>query len=143
MNLRQRIELQLLEAVRIHHLQISLLFNEAKHRVGAVGVEVSSELKTIFPEKDVTLVHSHETLMNQEPLPQEVKQKAHEMLQECGVNIKLDHRATGSIPKLILSNGEELAVDKVIYTTTTHLPNTDFLPSEVKTNNGYITTLPT
>ncbi|RPB08768.1 FAD/NAD(P)-binding domain-containing protein [Morchella conica CCBAS932] len=110
---------------------------------GAVGIEVASELKILFPSKTITLVHSREQLLSSEPLPDEFKQKALSLLQDSGVEVVLNARVlsdeeTGDGFKVVLSTGTELTADKVIYAISKQGPQTNFLPNEVLTVDGYV-----
>lgn len=110
---------------------------------GAVGIEVASELKTLFPSKKITLIHSRAQLLSSEPLPDEFKEKALSILQDSGVEVVLNTRVlsdeeTGDGFKLVLSTGAGITAGKVIYATSGQAPQTQFLPHEVLTEDGYV-----
>lgn len=118
-------------------------------KLGAVGVEVASEIKMLFPTKKVTLVHSRGELLSSEPLPEDFKQKALELLRQAGVEVLLGKRVTNDekmsngVVKIVLSSGEEIFAGKVIYSTSKHSPRTEFLPQDVLDKDGYVKISPT
>ncbi|KAG8507373.1 Apoptosis-inducing factor 2 [Galemys pyrenaicus] len=69
---------------------------------GAAGVEMAAEIKTDYPEKEVTLIHSQMALADKELLPC-VRQEAKEILLRKGVQLLLSER---------VSNLEELPVNE-------------------------------
>ncbi|GAB5578441.1 ferroptosis suppressor protein 1 isoform X1 [Prionailurus iriomotensis] len=69
---------------------------------GSAGVEMAAEIKTEFPEKEVTLIHSHVALADKELLPC-VRQEAKEILLQKGVRLLLSER---------VSNLEELPLNE-------------------------------
>ncbi|XP_036784666.2 ferroptosis suppressor protein 1 isoform X1 [Manis pentadactyla] len=66
---------------------------------GSAGVEMAAEIKTEYPQKEVTLIHSQIALADKELLPC-VRQEAKEILLQKGVNLLLSER---------VSNLEELS----------------------------------
>ncbi|EPE10139.1 amid-like nadh oxidoreductase [Ophiostoma piceae UAMH 11346] len=88
---------------------------------GAVGVQMATDLKDLFPQKSVTLVHSREQLMNRfaSGLDAIVKQRCAEL----GVNLVLGSRVKipaegyptdGSIVNIECLNGTKIPADMVI-----------------------------
>ncbi|XP_020830864.1 ferroptosis suppressor protein 1 isoform X1 [Phascolarctos cinereus] len=69
---------------------------------GSAGVEMAAELKTDYPEKEVTLVHSKVPLADPELLPS-VRQEVKEILLQKGVELLLSER---------VSNLEELPLNE-------------------------------
>ncbi|KAF3386360.1 Apoptosis-inducing factor [Penicillium rolfsii] len=59
---------------------------------GAVGIEFSGKIKTLYPETQVTLIHSGKKLLSREALPGKFKCRALELLQEQGVTVLLSER---------------------------------------------------
>lgn len=57
---------------------------------GAVGVQLSTDIKELFPEKEVTLVHSRKQLMNNfhHGLHELIEQRANQL----GLKLVLGHR---------------------------------------------------
>ncbi|XP_074152640.1 ferroptosis suppressor protein 1 [Sminthopsis crassicaudata] len=60
---------------------------------GSAGVEMAAELKTDYPEKEVTLIHSKIQLADPELLPY-VRQEVKEILLQKGVELLLSERVT-------------------------------------------------
>ncbi|KAF5927925.1 hypothetical protein HPG69_009291 [Diceros bicornis minor] len=69
---------------------------------GSAGVEMAAEVKTDYPEKEVTLIHSQMALADKELLPC-VRQEAKEILLRKGVQLLLSER---------VSNLEELPLNE-------------------------------
>ncbi|XP_004680870.1 PREDICTED: apoptosis-inducing factor 2 isoform X1 [Condylura cristata] len=69
---------------------------------GSAGVEMAAEIKTEYPEKEVTLIHSQMALADKELLPC-VRQEVKEILLRKGVQLLLSER---------VSNLEELPVNE-------------------------------
>jgi thioredoxin reductase len=114
---------------------------------GAVGIEVAAKVQLEYPNNEVILIHSRDTLINAEPLPEEYKAKALELLLITGVQVKLSHRVLadekietteGSTTQLTLSGGEKLVCDRVIYSAVQKGANTGFLPNVEMDKNGCI-----
>ena len=57
-----------------------------------MGKESVGEPKLTHPGKPVTLIHSRSSLPPPEPLPEEFKAKALELLEEMGVEVLLNMR---------------------------------------------------
>lgn len=126
----------------------------AKHGVvvvggGAVGIEMAAELKVLQPETEVTLVHSREHLLSAEPLPEETKITALELLSETGVNVLLSHRlestvevktndGTSKCVELTFTNGHTMKASEVVMAVSRSTPVTGFLPAEVLDEEGYV-----
>lgn len=60
---------------------------------GSAGVEMAAEVKTEYPDKEVTLIHSHVALADKELLPC-VRQEAKEILLQKGVRLLLSERVS-------------------------------------------------
>jgi NADH dehydrogenase FAD-containing subunit len=115
---------------------------------GAVGIETAAELKLIQPETAVTLVHSREHLLSAEPLPEETKAKALELLRDSGVNVLMSHRLESTkkvqtddlsrCVELTFTNGHKMRASEVIMAISRSTPATRFLPAEVLDEEGYV-----
>jgi NADH dehydrogenase FAD-containing subunit len=80
---------------------------------------MAAELKLVHPSKSVMLIHSHEKLLSAEPLPEDLKDKTLELLEEGGVEVLLGQRVTsakeiksvdgGKVYKVALGDGTELS----------------------------------
>ncbi|KAK3904708.1 apoptosis-inducing factor A [Staphylotrichum tortipilum] len=153
------------KAPSVHYLQAYQAGIRAAREVlviggGAVGVQMACDLKEIYPEKRVTLVHSREKLMPayHEALSGLVKER----FEELGVELVTGARAVlppadgedgvfGAVLREVkLSNGATLTADFVIRATG-QTPNTQFLgPLQeeaeeelINPQNGFIRVLPT
>lgn len=125
--------------------------SRANHAVviggGAVGIEIAGELKHHHPAANVTLVHSRLTLLSNEPLPSEFKEKALELLRAEGVNVILGQRASRSPTssdispgqdKVLLASGTLLPAD-VVFDAAAHCsPNTDWADKSSLTSSGLV-----
>ncbi|KAF9184530.1 Apoptosis-inducing factor 2 [Haplosporangium sp. Z 767] len=60
---------------------------------GCSGVELAGEIKTTFPQKQVTLIHSTSTLIDYPEFTEAVKHLALSHLEELGVQVILNERA--------------------------------------------------
>ncbi|KAI0536849.1 hypothetical protein GGR58DRAFT_375744 [Xylaria digitata] len=125
---------------------------------GAVGVQMATDLKEIYPEKEITLIHSRDQLMPlyHKNLSEIIKARC----QELGINLVLGSRV--NIPEdefqndskgpiaISLQNGNTLQADAVILATG-QTPNTQFfstLPASsedslINPTNGFIRVRPT
>jgi len=100
---------------------------------GAVGVEFAGEIASAFPDKDITLSHSGDVLLD--GMKPKAQQKALEQLTAKGVKVKFNRR-------FVLNEGKDgdvyrcskskktIQVDKV-YTCVGMKPNTEFLQTEL------------
>ncbi|KAK3346166.1 pyridine nucleotide-disulfide oxidoreductase-like protein [Lasiosphaeria hispida] len=115
---------------------------------GAVGVEMASELKLVHPHLKVTLVHSRDKLLSAEPLPDNVGERALELLREGGVDVLLPHRLdraeeikdeSGNVGvRVHFANGDSMLADQVIMAVSKSVPTTTFLPKDVLDEQGYV-----
>ncbi|KAI0203277.1 hypothetical protein F4808DRAFT_418000 [Astrocystis sublimbata] len=125
---------------------------------GAVGVQMATDLKEIYPDKEITLVHSRMQLMPlyHEKLDEIIKVRC----EELGVKLVLGSRVNipedefqqdnGKPITVSLQNGNTLQADVVI-PATGQTPNTQFLsalaPSSeeslINPANGFIRVKPT
>ncbi|KAJ9122233.1 hypothetical protein QFC22_001652 [Naganishia vaughanmartiniae] len=126
---------------------------------GAVGVQMALDLKEVHPEKNVTLVHSREHVMNR------FDTRLHDIVakrcEELGVKLVTGQRVQvpaggyptdGSATKVVLANGTEIPTQLVILATG-QIPNNHLLreldssstPSGqiINPSNGYLRVRPT
>lgn len=121
--------------------------------IGAVGIEMASELKLVEPEKSITLIHSRERLLSSEPLPDEFKDRSFLVLQETGVKVMLNRRVMKIDPgeisdgtplfKLLLDDGSEILTSHVIKAISHSIPTTSYLPEASLDLEGYVKIGPT
>lgn len=115
---------------------------------GAVGIEMAAELKMVQPQLKVTLVHSRDKLLSSEPLPDEVKDRALELLKEAGVEVRMSTRleATEEVvdgegrtcTRVTFVGGETMVADKVVMAVSRAVPTTNYLPGAVLDEEGYV-----
>ncbi|KAH8892831.1 FAD/NAD(P)-binding domain-containing protein [Thozetella sp. PMI_491] len=124
---------------------------------GAVGVQMATDLKEVYPEKDITLIHSRDKLM---PLYHvALSNLIKDRLKELGVRLLTGSRVVvpsggfkrdGKPVKVELQDGTSLFADLVI-PATGQTPNTAFLSglrttsegSLINPANGFIRVRPT
>lgn len=112
-----------------HHSLLSAAKSVLVIGGGSVGVEFAGEIASSFPDKDITLAHSSDMLLdNMKPKAQ---RKALEQLTARKVNVKLNRRFTkeGDVYRCAKSN-ESLKVD-IAYVCVGMVPNTEFLNAEL------------
>ncbi|KAI0913418.1 hypothetical protein F4823DRAFT_577204 [Ustulina deusta] len=128
---------------------------------GAVGVQMATDLKEVYPDKEITLVHSRDQLMPlyHNKLSDIIKARC----QELGIKLVLGSRAnipaddfqhetvSGGKPITVsLQNGSTVEADVVI-PATGQTPNTEFLStlpassanSVINPANGFVRVRPT
>ncbi|KAK8108487.1 hypothetical protein PG984_014288 [Apiospora sp. TS-2023a] len=106
---------------------------------GAVGIEMAAELKMVAPDVQVTLAHSRDKLLSAEPLPDDVKDRALELVREAGVETLMGHRLLSSLPlkpeggdsgyEVEFTNGHKMTASVVIEAISRSVPSTDYLPA--------------
>lgn len=119
---------------------------------GAVGIEMAAELKTVCPAARVTLVHSRDRLLSSEPLPDECKDKALELVREAGVEVLLNKRLAGTegvargdgakVTEVTFTDGHKMDASVVIMAVSKSVPSTEFLPREALQEEGLIKARP-
>ncbi|OAX79693.1 hypothetical protein ACJ72_05986 [Emergomyces africanus] len=112
---------------------------------GPVGVEFSGELGEAFQGKkdtSITLVTQTDRILP--GLKSSASSKAHAILSNLGVNIRTSTTITSvsqdpSSKKwtVTLKGGETLTADAYIATTGI-IPNSDFIPTDLKTSDGWV-----
>ncbi|KAJ0122719.1 oxidoreductase [Diaporthe amygdali] len=115
---------------------------------GAVGIEMAAELKAVRPETRVTLVHSRDKLLSSEPLPDECKDKALDLVRESGVEVLLGKRlagteevtreGAGAVTEVTFTDGEKMDASVVIMAISKAVPSTEFLPKEALQEEGLV-----
>jgi thioredoxin reductase len=116
--------------------------------IGAVGIEMASEIKVIEPWQKVTLVHSRDKLLSAEPLPDDFKERSLDILKETGVEVIMGQRViettavqsvNGSTSwNLTLSSGPQIKAGHVITAISRSTPTSGYLPSAVLNKDGYV-----
>ncbi|KAH8829600.1 hypothetical protein DL96DRAFT_1598790 [Flagelloscypha sp. PMI_526] len=107
---------------------------------GPLGIQYASDIKDLYPTKEVTLVHSRAQLLPR--FNEYLHYASIEKLEELGVKVVLSSRVNGR--ELFLSTGEKVGAELVLICTG-QKPNTSFLasfaPESVNPLNGsaYVT----
>ncbi|KFY34951.1 hypothetical protein V494_06326 [Pseudogymnoascus sp. VKM F-4513 (FW-928)] len=117
---------------------------------GAVGVEMSAELKLCFPDKSIKLIHSHSHVLSGEPLPDKFKDVALRLLHEQGVETILSERVVSSNPDsptdtgftVQLKSGKTLRAGKVIWAISRPVPTSTYAPASALDHEGFIAVTP-
>lgn len=102
---------------------------------GAVGVEFAGKIQTHYAGTPVTLIHSRDQLLSNEPLPEEFKLKALELLQQEGVKVEELPDGTHYVR---FNDGGRLHTAMVIMATASSTPASQFLPCSVLSNTGTV-----
>ncbi|KAK8076686.1 pyridine nucleotide-disulfide oxidoreductase-like protein [Apiospora phragmitis] len=112
---------------------------------GAVGIEMAAELKMVQPDVRVTLAHSRDKLLSAEPLPDDVKDRALELVREAGVDTLMNHRLLSALPlkpepeagyEVEFTNGNKMTASVVIEAISRSVPSTDYLPRAALAADG-------
>ncbi|CAI7618596.1 unnamed protein product [Penicillium palitans] len=115
---------------------------------GAVGVEMAAELKILYPEQKVTLVHSRKRLLSSEPLPDDFAERVDSILRDTGVEVILGQRVMDTTAvdtengtrlwNLTLSDGRQIKTGHVLKAVSQTVPTSTYLPKEALNEEGYI-----
>ena len=119
---------------------------------GAVGIEMAAELKAVRPDTRVTLVHSRDKLLSSEPLPDECKDRALELVRDAGVETVLGRRLAGTeevtrgggrkVTEVTFTDGHKMDASVVIMAVSRSVPSTEFLPAEALEEEGLVKARP-
>jgi hypothetical protein len=109
---------------------------------------MAAKIQLEYPNNEVILVHSRDKLISAEPLPDEYKDRAYELLSITGTQILLGQRVTDERVveskdgqtriEVTLSSGDKILCDKIIYSATQKGANTPFVPKQGRDANGCI-----
>lgn len=109
---------------------------------------MATELKTVSPDLDVTLIHSRDKLLSAEPLPEQFKDKTLDLVRESGVKVILGHRVLETTKvegrpgkplwKLKLSDGTIIHTGHVISAISRSVPTSSYLPSAAIDGEGQV-----
>lgn len=106
-------------------------------------------MKVSHPDVHVTLVHSREKLLSNEPLPDEFKHRVAQVMKEEGVDLVLGQRATvhavpgDKVKKVKLTDDTTIQAETVIDATARSPPNSTFLPGNALDTEGFVKITPT
>lgn len=86
---------------------------------GAVGIEIAGDIKTRYPEKEVTLIHPHEKFPP-EPLSDQFKDMVRSSLERAGVKVMTGSRVKQELPNKLLElrDGLTLPADFTYWCTS-------------------------
>ncbi|CAG8565226.1 5614_t:CDS:2, partial [Paraglomus brasilianum] len=96
---------------------------------GAVGIELAGEIKTTYKDKEVTVVHPHELLIN-DSFPKKFRKQATARLKALGVNVILNERVQFSASdigsgdttvSLVTDKGTKIESDAQLVATGIHV----------------------
>ncbi|KAE8394835.1 hypothetical protein BDV23DRAFT_126500 [Aspergillus alliaceus] len=113
---------------------------------GAAGIELVADAKSLYPEKNVTLVHSRETLLGR--FGPRLGKRALQQLKELGVRIILGQRLLSDEAEngtVTLSSGETIPCDYLVKCIGQH-PNSkliQLLSPESISESGHVKVRPT
>lgn len=109
---------------------------------------MAAELKLVHPHCGVTLIHSREKLLSAEPLPDETKDKALELIHDADVKVLMSHRLDkteevttndgSKCLKLSFTNGHSILASQVIMAISKSSPSSTFLPKEAMADGGFV-----
>lgn len=101
---------------------------------GLVGVELAGEICFAFPDKEITIVHSKDRLIERNN--QKAISYAHKFLESHGVKILFNEKLEeGKRSKFVTSKGTKLDAD-IAFLCTGIKPNFDFLPKDFLDSQG-------
>jgi len=127
-------------------------FQDAKSVVivggGAVGIELAGEIKDVYPETKVTIVHGEKQLINK-TYPDKFRKEVEKKMKARGVELVLEEFANDfaeGATEVTTSSGKTLQAD-VIVSARGPRPNTEFigtsLGAETLTDRGHVKVRPT
>ncbi|KAH1297572.1 hypothetical protein KXV95_000734 [Aspergillus fumigatus] len=114
---------------------------------GAVGTEMATEIKLLYPQLHVTLIHSRERLLSAEPLPDDFKGRVGEVIRKTGVELILGQRVvdttameekTGRVWTLTLADGRAIKAGHVLSAVSRCTPTSSYLPPQALDEEGHV-----
>ncbi len=96
---------------------------------GVVGVEFAGEIASAFPDKDITLAHATDTLLDN--LKPKAQRKALEQLTAKGVKVKFNRKFAKDGDVYRCSESNETLQPDIVYVCVGMVPNTEFLQVEL------------
>lgn len=112
---------------------------------------MAAELRLVHPDVKVTLIHSRNQLLSNEPLCDELKDRCLELTREMGVEVLLNKRVKetrievkdGVKKKEVeLTDGTKLMASEVIVALSKSVPSSSFFPSSALDEEGYVKITP-
>ena len=96
---------------------------------GTVGVEFAGEIASAFPDKEITLAHATDTLLDK--FAPKVQRKVLEQLTAKGVKVKFNRRFVKDGDVYRCSKSNETLQPDIAYVCAGMVPNTEFLQVEL------------
>lgn len=115
--------------------------------IGAVGIEMAAELKHIYPEQKITLIHSRARLLSSEDLPDDFAERALEILREENIEVILGQRVVETtavdsgksrVWRLTLADGKQVTTGLVLSAISRSVPTSTYLSSDALNEEGLI-----
>lgn len=115
--------------------------------IGAVGIEMAAELKILYPEQKITLIHSRNRLLSSEELPDDFAERALAILREENVEVILGKRVVDTtavdsgkerVWRLTLADGQQLTTGLVLSAISQPVPTSTYLEPEALNEAGLI-----
>jgi hypothetical protein len=108
-----------------------------------VGIEFAGEMAHNHPSIKVSLIHSREHLLSNEPLTDEFKVQTAEVLREEGVDVILNQRPSINTDEkgnqiLRFKDGTETRPGFVFDATSKWTPITNYLSADAVDHEGYV-----
>ncbi|KIY50167.1 FAD/NAD(P)-binding domain-containing protein [Fistulina hepatica ATCC 64428] len=112
---------------------------------GAVGIETAGEIKDVYPDKKVTVVHGDDMLLNK-TYPARFRKAFESRFRATGVNVVfneyIDEIPTGSYTSVRARSGKEIPCNLAL-STRGPTPATDYVPSSFLAENKRVKVQPT
>lgn len=108
---------------------------------------MATEIKLLYPQLHVTLIHSRERLLSAEPLPDEFKDRVGTVIRETGVELILGQRVvdttaieekTGRVWSLTLADGRIIKAGHVLSAVSRCTPTSSYLPPQALDEEGHV-----
>jgi NADH dehydrogenase FAD-containing subunit len=109
---------------------------------------MAAELKILYPQQKVILIHSRTRLLSSEPLPDDFAERVDSILRETGVEVILGQRVVETsavdaedetrVWNLTLSDGRIIATGHVSNAVSQAIPTSTYLPQEALNEQGYV-----
>lgn len=98
---------------------------------GAVGIEIAGDIKNMYQDLEVYLIHPHDTFPP-EPLPEDFKAAVRKSLEDSGVKVMTGYRVKSELEDNVLEfhNGQTLRTD-YNYWCNTFKNNVDILAKDL------------
>lgn len=109
---------------------------------------MAAELKDLYPNQKITLIHSRDHLLSAEPLPDAFKERICTILREQEVTVILGQRVVDTtaveteggrrVWQLTLSDGTKLTAGHVMNAVSKSVATSTYLPKEALNEEGLV-----